>query len=171
MTSKGDGAFATPASVGSSPEASHLDKAPPRRKRDTHRLWLPPDAPPCTITAFGFSFGIPPDVNWVMDMRFIANPYWVEELRGLSGREPAVRDYIVSQPAAQQFLDLATELLVLAWTSQRFPLKQINLGLGCTGGRHRSVVMAEALSERLIEVGANVTVVLRDVDRPDPRWH
>lgn len=134
------------------------------------RLVLGEAAPPCTVSSFGYKYGLPSDANWVFDMRFLANPFWEPELRGLSGRDPAVRDFVLDQVEAQHFLDTMSGLLDVAWASPRFPLEKIHVALGCTGGRHRSVVMAQALYERLAAKGAKVTLHLRDVDTPDPAW-
>ena len=119
-----------------------------------------------TVMSFGFKYGLPLDADVVLDCRFLPNPHWVEALRPQSGLDPDVRDYVFGQPGAVDFLDRSDELLAIiragyAQEGKRF----LTLGVGCTGGRHRSVAMATALAERLVGAGVEVRVVHRDLGR------
>jgi len=120
-----------------------------------------------TVMSFGFKYGLPPDVDLVADMRFLPNPFWNDELRGLTGEDDAVRDYVMSQPGASEFLDAyAAALRPVLQGYQRENKRHSTVGVGCTGGRHRSVAMARALAERLVdEPGVAVKVRHRDLGR------
>ncbi|KQO39005.1 MULTISPECIES: RNase adapter RapZ [unclassified Aeromicrobium] len=119
-----------------------------------------------SVMSFGFKYGIPIDADMVADMRFLPNPYWVDELRPLSGLDAPVSDYVLSQPKAPEFL-AAYENLVDMLTDgflhedKRF----LTIAIGCTGGRHRSVAMSEAFAERLRSHGVRTLVVHRDLGR------
>ncbi|MDQ3629115.1 MAG: RNase adapter RapZ [Actinomycetota bacterium] len=119
-----------------------------------------------TVVSFGFKYGIPVDADMVADMRFLPNPFWVPELRHQTGLDPAVRDYVHGQAAAPVFLD-RYEALLGALTDgfvaegKRF----VTLAIGCTGGKHRSVAMSEALGERLRTHGVQTLVLHRDLGR------
>lgn len=103
-----------------------------------------------TCLAFGFKGGVPEGCAWVIDARFLDNPYWVPELKPLTGRDPEVREYVLRQPAAQRMLDGLEALLVplLPEYAQRGRM-EMTIAVGCTGGRHRSVVLADELAMRL----------------------
>jgi UPF0042 nucleotide-binding protein len=134
-------------------------------------LALFPDVTPdagmqTTLTSFGYKHGLPLDTDLVIDCRFLPNPHWVDELRPLSGLDPEVREYVVDQPVAQQFLDGLTsllELLLPAYVSEG--KSYLTISFGCTGGRHRSVAIAEELADRLQHLGYAPTVSHRDLDR------
>jgi UPF0042 nucleotide-binding protein len=119
------------------------------------------------ILTFGFKFGIPIDADLVFDVRFLTNPYYVPDLRPLSGLEAPVRDYVLRQPAAGRFIDLVAELLQLTVPAYRSEGKtRLTVALGCTGGRHRSIALAEELAERLRGLGgASVAVFHRELER------
>lgn len=118
------------------------------------------------ITSFGFKYGIPLDADLVADMRFLPNPYWEPELRSQTGVDGPVNDYVVSQPAAKLWLDKYTELLQIAMPGYLQEGKRfVTIGIGCTGGQHRSVAMAENLSARLVMAGIEVEVIHRDRGR------
>ena len=118
------------------------------------------------MTSFGFKHGVPRDADVVFDCRFLPNPYWVEGLRSLSGLDDEVRDYVLGQDLATGFLDRIDELLGMLLPGYEVEGKSyLSLGLGCTGGRHRSVAMVEALAERLRVRGLDPAVVHRDLDR------
>ena len=124
-----------------------------------------------SLSSFGYKFGLPEDSGWVVDARMIRNPFWVAELRPHTGLEAPVRDYVLEDPAAQELIDRVQALVV--WSSQRYAERgrtALNVAVGCTGGRHRSVALVEALAARLREVGHEVSVQHRDVDQPDPRY-
>ncbi|HET9416423.1 MAG TPA: RNase adapter RapZ [Candidatus Limnocylindria bacterium] len=102
------------------------------------------------IVTFGFKYGIPLEADLVFDVRFLTNPYWEPELKPLSGLEPAVRQFVLDQPAANRFLELVTELLELTAPAYRAEGKgQLRVALGCTGGYHRSIALAQELAVRL----------------------
>ena len=102
------------------------------------------------IVTFGFKYGIPLEADLVFDVRFLTNPYWDPELKPLSGQETKVRDFVLQQPTANRFLELVTELLTLTAPAYRAEGKdQLRIALGCTGGYHRSIALAEELAERL----------------------
>lgn len=122
------------------------------------------------VMSFGFKFGIPRDAGWVVDARMVRNPFWVPELRSSTGLDPSVRDYVLEDAVAHELIDRAHALLL--WSSQRYAERGrevLSFAVGCTGGRHRSVAIVEALAERLRGDGLTVTVTHRDVDIPDPR--
>ncbi|HET7174115.1 MAG TPA: RNase adapter RapZ [Nocardioidaceae bacterium] len=119
-----------------------------------------------TVVSFGFKYGIPVDADMVVDMRFLPNPHWVAELRPLTGLDPTVRDYVLSEPPAAEFLKRLDELLDTVVTGfERERKSYLNLAVGCTGGKHRSVVMAEEVGSRLREHGLETLVVHRDLGR------
>ena len=100
--------------------------------------------------AFGYKHGLPAAADWVVDARFLDNPYWVEELRPQTGLDPAVRRYVLAQPAAGELLDNLERTmagLIPAYRSQG--RQELTIAFGCTGGRHRSVVLATELARRL----------------------
>ena len=99
--------------------------------------------------SFGYKYGLPVDADLVVDCRFLPNPHWVPELRPLTGRDEQVRDYVLSRPGAQEFLDRYTEILaILVEGYQREGKRFMTLAVGCTGGKHRSVAIAEQLAAR-----------------------
>jgi UPF0042 nucleotide-binding protein len=118
------------------------------------------------VVAFGFKYGIPLDADLVVDMRFLANPYWVEELRPLTGHDEPVREYVFGQPGAQEFLERYVSALepVLAGFL-REEKRYVTIAVGCTGGKHRSVAMADALATALRKMGHTVTVTARDLGK------
>jgi UPF0042 nucleotide-binding protein len=119
-----------------------------------------------SVVSFGFKYGIPIDADLVADMRFLPNPYWVDELRPMSGLDAPVRDYVRSQPRSEEFLDQYEALLALLTDGFLNEDKSfLTVAIGCTGGRHRSVAMAEALGERLRTKGVKTQVVHRDLGR------
>lgn len=120
-----------------------------------------------TVMSFGFKYGVPADADLVADMRFLPNPFWEEELRGLTGEDAAVRDFVLAQPGAEDFLDAyATALRPVLAGYQTENKRQSILAVGCTGGKHRSVVSAIALAQRLAnEPGVAVRVHHRDLGR------
>ena len=106
-----------------------------------------------TCLAFGYKNGIPDGASWVIDVRLLENPYWVDELRPLDGRDPRVRDYVIKQPAAQELLgNLETTLRAAIPHYRERGRSQLLVAFGCTGGRHRSVSMAREMAARLESV-------------------
>jgi UPF0042 nucleotide-binding protein len=126
-------------------------------------------APPelrATIVSFGYKYGLPVDADLVVDVRFLPNPHWIPELRPLTGRDAAVRDYVLSQEGASEFLDRYTEILQIIGAGYRRERKRyLTLAVGCTGGKHRSVAMSQELADRLTASGVRTTVVHRDLGR------
>lgn len=119
-----------------------------------------------SVVSFGFKYGIPIDADLVADMRFLPNPYWVEELRPMSGLDAPVRDYVRSQPRSTEFLEQYEGLLELLTDGFLNEDKSfLTVAIGCTGGRHRSVAMSEALGERLHARGVSTQVIHRDLGR------
>jgi UPF0042 nucleotide-binding protein len=118
------------------------------------------------IVSFGYKYGLPVDADLVADMRFLPNPHWVPELRPQTGQQAAVRDYVLSQPGAAEFLGRYADLLGSVFDGYlREGKRFVTVGVGCTGGKHRSVAMSEALASRLRETGVETLVVHRDLGR------
>jgi UPF0042 nucleotide-binding protein len=119
-----------------------------------------------TVMSFGFKYGIPVDADLVADLRFLPNPYWDPKLKDLTGLDAAVNDYVVSSDQAQEFLTKYAELIDLVEDGYlREGKRFVTIAMGCTGGKHRSVAMAENLSARLVKSGVEVRVVHRDLGR------
>lgn len=120
-----------------------------------------------TVLSFGYKYGLPMDADLVVDVRFLPNPFWIPELRDLTGRDREVRDYVLSQEGAGEFLDRYHELLrLISGGYRREGKRYLTLAVGCTGGKHRSVVMSEELADRLVnEDGVTAKVVHRDLGR------
>ncbi len=119
-----------------------------------------------TLTSFGFKYGLPLDVDIVLDCRFLPNPHWEDELRPMSGLDPEVQDYVLEREITASFLDRLNGMLdelVPAYEEQGKTF--LTIAFGCTGGRHRSVAVAEALGRRLKEQGWRLRVSHRDVNR------
>jgi UPF0042 nucleotide-binding protein len=118
------------------------------------------------VVSFGYKHGLPLDVDLVFDCRFLPNPHWVEELRPQTGLDDPVRDYVLEQPDTRLFLTELDALLTLTMPGYEEEGKAyLSIGVGCTGGRHRSVVISEQLAERLRGHGYHVSVHHRDVER------
>jgi len=118
------------------------------------------------ITSFGFKYGIPLDADHVVDVRFLANPYWITELRHLSGRDAPVRDYVLGLPGAREFVERyvdALEPVLAGYLAEE--KRYVTIAVGCTGGKHRSVAISEAIAERLRARGQRVTVAARDLGK------
>lgn len=120
-----------------------------------------------TLMSFGFKYGLPPDADLVADMRFLPNPFWSDDLRPLTGEDERVRDFVLSQQGAAEFLDAYTASLVPVLDGyQRENKSHSVVAIGCTGGKHRSVVMARELAARLTSLpGVAVRVKHRDLGR------
>ena len=119
-----------------------------------------------SIVSFGYKYGLPVDADLVADCRFLPNPHWIAELAPLTGKDEPARDYILSQPGAKEFLHHYAELLrVVLPGYEREGKRFVTLAVGCTGGKHRSVAMADELAARIADSGADVQVVHRDLGR------
>ncbi len=118
-----------------------------------------------TCLAFGYKYGIPDGASWVIDVRLLENPYWVDELRPLDGRDARVREYVVKQPAAQELLGNLERTLGAAIPHYRERGRShLVIAFGCTGGRHRSVSMAQEMAVRLKSMDSiDVEFAARDI--------
>ncbi|HVC25762.1 MAG TPA: RNase adapter RapZ [Acidimicrobiales bacterium] len=118
------------------------------------------------VVSFGFKHGIPLDVDLVLDCRFLPNPHWVEGLREHTGLDPDVREYVLRRPEAEEFLDKLDDLLAFLLPAYaREGKSYLSIAIGCTGGRHRSVAIAEELARRVADHGFAPTVHHRDIRR------
>ena len=119
-----------------------------------------------SVVSFGYKYGLPVDADLVADCRFLPNPRWVDSLAPLTGQDDRVRDYVLKQPGAEEFLKAYTEALRITFDGYGRQGKQyVTLAIGCTGGKHRSVTLAEEIVLRLEEVGLGAQVVHRDLGR------
>jgi UPF0042 nucleotide-binding protein len=123
-----------------------------------------------TLISFGFSFGVPYEADLLMDVRFLPNPYFVEELKRLNGEDPHIAGYVLQWEEAQEFLRRIHEFIrFLLPLYEREGKTQLTIGIGCTGGRHRSIVIvnrfAAMLREELMERGAILHVRHRDIEK------
>jgi RNase adapter protein RapZ len=118
------------------------------------------------LTSFGYKYGIPHDTDIIFDVRFLPNPYFVQELRGKSGLESGVEEYVLKNEETRAFLDRLFAVLEYALPLyEREGKSTLTVALGCTGGRHRSVVLVEALRKRLDTENFTIHVKHRDVDK------
>jgi RNase adapter protein RapZ len=119
-----------------------------------------------SVVSFGYKHGIPLDVDIVFDCRFLPNPFWIEELRPYSGLDEPVREWVLGQPESAAFLEKLDDLLTSILPAfVREGKSYLTIAMGCTGGRHRSVALAEALAARLGGQQDGVSVFHRDIDR------
>ena len=119
-----------------------------------------------TVMSFGYKYGIPADVDLVIDCRFLSNPYWDEALRPLTGRDQPILDYLYALDETEPFLDRLSSLLEMLLPAYRQEGKAyLTIALGCTGGRHRSVAMAEAVADRISAFGVDASIHHRDVEK------
>jgi UPF0042 nucleotide-binding protein len=127
---------------------------------------LPEGTMQTRVTSFGYKHGLPVDVDLIIDCRFLPNPYWIEELRDFSGLDEPVRDYVLEQPATAAFLDrLGALLALLVPEYEREGKTYLTIAFGCTGGRHRSVCIAEQVADQLRDLGLEPGVTHRDLRR------
>jgi UPF0042 nucleotide-binding protein len=125
-----------------------------------------PDALRVNVLAFGFKYGIPLDADHVVDVRFLANPYWITELRHLTGRDAPVREYVLDRPGAREFVDryvAALEPVLAGYLAEE--KRYVTIAVGCTGGKHRSVAIAGEIAQRLRDAGQRVTLTARDLGK------
>ncbi len=119
-----------------------------------------------TVVSFGFKYGIPVDADFVADMRFLPNPFWIPELRPQNGRDEQVADYVKGRPRASEFLEQYLPVLeTVAGGYLEEGKRFMNVAVGCTGGKHRSVAMAEEVAARLRTRGYDARAVHRDLGR------
>jgi UPF0042 nucleotide-binding protein len=119
------------------------------------------------VMSFGFKYGIPLDADIVLDLRFLPNPYWDPELRPFNGRDPQVRDFVLQQPGADEYLDAVVRMLRIAMQGYlREGRRHLTVAVGCTGGKHRSVAVAEELVRRIeAPDGVQIAPFHRDLGR------
>jgi UPF0042 nucleotide-binding protein len=147
-------------------DTSSLNVHDLRRKVDAAFGGDEPVALRATVMSFGFKYGLPLDADIVNDVRFLPNPYWVPELRDLTGLDAPVSDYVTDLPDAREFLDRMASMVDLVSDGYlREGKRYVTVAVGCTGGKHRSVAMAENLATRLVKHGVEVLVVHRDLGR------
>jgi RNase adapter protein RapZ len=118
------------------------------------------------VVSFGFKYGIPLDADHVVDMRFLSNPYWITELRHLTGRDAPVRDFVLARPGAQEFVEryvAALEPVLSGYLNEE--KRYVTIAIGCTGGKHRSVAVSEEIARILRESGHRVAVTARDLGK------
>lgn len=120
-----------------------------------------------TVESFGFKYGVPVDVDMLLDMRFLPNPHWIPELRAHNGREKPVQDYVLADESIEEYLQSAETMIRLAMKGYRREGKRyMTIAVGCTGGKHRSVAISESLAGRLSDLEAvEVHVRHRDLGR------
>jgi UPF0042 nucleotide-binding protein len=126
-----------------------------------------PDRLSIQLISFGFKYGVPLEADLVLDVRFLDNPYYVPELRHISGLTDSVRDFVLGQPEAARFIELLEQLLGFAIPAYAADGRtRLTIGIGCTGGYHRSIVLVEVLAAWLRERDlGNVAVFHRELDR------
>jgi UPF0042 nucleotide-binding protein len=119
-----------------------------------------------SLITFGYKFGVPYDIDLLFDVRFLRNPYFVPDLKPLTGEDPRVRSYVLEDPDAKGLLDRLEQLFTfLIPLFERERRSYLNVGIGCTGGRHRSVVIAKLLQERFASAGHHVSLSHRDLTK------
>lgn len=127
----------------------------------------PADGLKTTVVSFGYKFGLPLDADIVLDVRYLPNPHWVDELRDQTGQDGPVRDFVLSHDTTTDFLGRSSDLFaVLLPGYQGEGRHYLTVAIGCTGGRHRSVVLADEIASLIRENGFQTKVIHRDVERP-----
>ncbi len=138
-------------------------------RHEIFRRYLPREKlhlPTLHLLSFGFKYGLPAEAHFVFDLRFLPNPYFVPELKPLSGRDTRVKNYVMQSKEAQKFLEDLLGLLNFVFPYyEKEGRGYVVVALGCTGGRHRSVVVTEALAEKLRASGRTVLVTHRDLEK------
>jgi len=125
----------------------------------------PGDALQVSVMSFGFKHGVPIDADMILDVRFLPNPHWDENLRPFSGLDQNVREFVLSQALSDDFLERLDGLLNLVLPAYvQEGRSYLTIGIGCTGGRHRSVAMAEEVARRLASTGYHPRVTHRDIN-------
>ncbi len=119
-----------------------------------------------TVMSFGYKFGLPVDADIVLDCRFLPNPHWIEQLRPLTGLDEPVKRYVLDQEPTKRFLDQLDEMLDVLLVGYKDEGRHyLNIAVGCTGGRHRSAVLADEIGRLIDDRGYPVRVLHRDVER------
>jgi UPF0042 nucleotide-binding protein len=126
----------------------------------------PAAGPSLSIMSFGYRYGVPPQADLVLDVRFLPNPYFVPELKGLTGKVPKVSAYVLDREETQQFLDKVVDLCRFLFPRyQKEGKAYLTVALGCTGGKHRSVAIAAELTRRLQDANTRVQLWDRDIEK------
>ncbi|WP_426755076.1 RNase adapter RapZ [Myxococcus sp. Y35] len=126
----------------------------------------PAAGPSLSIMSFGYRYGVPPQADLVLDVRFLPNPYFVPELKGLTGKVPKVAAYVLDREETQQFLDKVVDLCRFLFPRyQKEGKAYLTVALGCTGGKHRSVAIAAELTRRLEDEDTRVQLWDRDIEK------
>jgi UPF0042 nucleotide-binding protein len=119
-----------------------------------------------TLLSFGYSYGLPPEADIVMDVRLLSNPFFVRELRELTGQDKKVRDYVLKQKETKEFFRRFSEMIeYLIPLYEKEGKSYLTIAIGCTGGKHRSVVIAEHVAATMGKQGKEITVRHRDIER------
>ncbi len=137
-------------------------------RAEVERLFAGRDGAPLALSVHSFSYkrGMPRGLDMVFDVRFLRNPYWVPELRGLNGTSQAVQAHVAGDPRYDDFLSRVTDLTVSLLPAYRAEGKaHLGIGFGCTGGQHRSVTLAETLGAALAQAGWQVSIRHRELER------
>ena len=123
-----------------------------------------------TVLSFGFKYGIPSDADIVFDVRFLPNPYYVEELRPLTGNDKKIQDYVMKAPEAEEFLERVDGLIQFLLPNYvKEGKSRLVIAVGCTGGKHRSVTLANAIAKRLSKTPYGCKVEHRDIEKDSKR--
>lgn len=147
-------------------DTSRLNSRDLRQKMATYFGGATGEEMKTTVVSFGYKYGLPLDADIVLDVRFLPNPHWMDDLRPFDGRQDPVRDFVLGQDATTVFLERVRDLFaVLLPGYQEEGRRFLTVAVGCTGGRHRSVVLSEEIARFIEEKGYPATVVHRDVDR------
>ena len=118
------------------------------------------------LFSFGFKYGTPVDVNVMLDVRFLPNPYWQDELRPKTGKDCEVSQYVIDSEAGKTLFEYLSPLITyLVRQNIETGKEAIRIGIGCTGGRHRSVAVIEKLATLLVDIKVETTVFHRDIDK------
>lgn len=126
----------------------------------------PADSMKTTIVSFGYKYGLPLDADIVLDVRFLPNPHWIEELRPFTGLDDPIRDYVLTQDVTRRFLDRTKDLFAVLMPGYVEEGRHyLTIAIGCTGGRHRSVVLGDEIAAYLSAHDYAVKVIHRDVER------
>jgi len=119
-----------------------------------------------SVSSFGFKYGVPRDVDIQLDCRFLPNPHWVEDLREKNGLSSDVQDYVLKQESSKPFLkDISSLLSYLIPEYENEGKSYLSVAFGCTGGKHRSVAIAEELARILNNEDIDISIFHRDLDR------
>ncbi|MFY2562289.1 RNase adapter RapZ [Corallococcus terminator] len=126
----------------------------------------PAAGPSLSVMSFGYRYGVPPQADLVLDVRFLPNPYFVPEMKGLTGKVPKVAAYVLDREEAQQFLEKVVDLCRFLFPRyQKEGKAYLTVALGCTGGKHRSVAIAAELTKRLADENTRVQLWDRDIEK------